>query len=210
MTAATMSLPRTPTFDVRRPLVIDTRPLGRRPGSLSELERTILAPDNYGLDLIAVPRGAQLAIEMRLEAVLDGVLVTADVHAPVRGECVRCLEPVDSTVSAHLVELWSYPEQAHRFARTAGPAGDGADLRQLDGDLLDLEPALRDAICLALPASPLCRPDCGGLCVACGIRLDDAGPGHQHAQTDPRWAALGQLTDTVAGPGPGPATPTKD
>ena len=49
----------------------------------------------------------------------------------------------------------------------------------LDGDLLDLEPVLRDAVVLALPMSPLCREDCPGLCVQCGVRLDD-GPDHRH------------------------------
>ena len=67
----------------------------------------------------------------------------------------------------------------------------------LDGDLLDLEPVLRDAVVLALPMSPLCREDCPGLCVECGVRLDDAGPDHRHSDAlDPRWAALRQLEDS--------------
>ena len=66
----------------------------------------------------------------------------------------------------------------------------------LDGDLLDLEPVLRDAVVLALPMSPLCREDCPGLCAECGVPLADAGPGHRHDEaTDPRWAALKQLGD---------------
>jgi uncharacterized protein len=68
--------------------------------------------------------------------------------------------------------------------------------RFLDGDLLDLEPVLRDAVVLALPMSPLCREDCPGLCIECGVPLDDAGPGHRHDDSpDPRWAALEQLGD---------------
>jgi uncharacterized protein len=69
-------------------------------------------------------------------------------------------------------------------------------MRYLDGDLLDLEPALRDAVVLALPMSPLCRDDCPGLCVECGVPLADAGLGHRHeAAPDPRWAALRQFDD---------------
>jgi uncharacterized metal-binding protein YceD (DUF177 family) len=68
--------------------------------------------------------------------------------------------------------------------------------RYLDGDLLDLEPVLRDAVVLALPMSPLCLQDCPGLCIECGVPLADAGPGHRHDDSpDPRWAALEQLGD---------------
>ena len=52
---------------------------------------------------------------------------------------------------------------------------------------------MRDAVVLALPFRPLCRPDCAGLCPECGVRLDDAEPGHHHEQLDPRWSALGSL-----------------
>jgi hypothetical protein len=62
--------------------------------------------------------------------------------------------------------------------------------------LLDLEPAFRDAVVLALPMSPLCREDCPGLCAECGVPLADAGPGHRHDETvAPRWAALKHLDD---------------
>ena len=76
---------------------------------------------------------------------------------------------------------------------------DAADGYALDGDLLDLEPALRDALVLALPLAPLCREDCPGLCVECGALLAQAGPDHGHEPAiDPRWAGLQQLN----GPGP--------
>ena len=73
---------------------------------------------------------------------------------------------------------------------------DAGEIYHLDGDLLDLEPAFRDAVVLALPMSPLCREDCPGLCAECGAPLADAGPGHRHdAAVDPRWAALQQLSE---------------
>ena len=64
------------------------------------------------------------------------------------------------------------------------------DVSKLEDDLLDLEPLLRDAVVLALPFQPVCRPDCPGLCPQCGARLADE-PDHQHEQAiDPRWAGL--------------------
>lgn len=183
-------------FDPRRPLRIDTRPLGRRPGSLWEGTRTVEAPDTYGLALARVPAGSPLQLDIRLESVLDGVLVTAQVTAALAGECARCLEQVSDTLSVELVELWSYPEQAERHARTAGADREhDEEVRHLDGDVLDLEPALRDALVLALPLSPLCRDDCAGLCAECGARLDEVGPDHVHDRMDPRWLDLRGLYD---------------
>jgi uncharacterized protein len=62
----------------------------------------------------------------------------------------------------------------------------------VDGDLIDLEQAVRDAVVLALPQAPLCRDDCPGLCSQCGTRLAD-DPGHTHSTTDSRWADLAGL-----------------
>ena len=73
-----------------------------------------------------------------------------------------------------------FPTRAEElFAYQAG--GDAPYDYLLDGDLLDLEPALRDALVLELPLSPLCSLDCPGLCGQCGVRLADAGAGHGHA-----------------------------
>ena len=69
---------------------------------------------------------------------------------------------------------------------------------RLQGDLIDLEPLLRDAVVLDLPFQPLCREDCAGLCVECGANLNE-NPGHGHvADLDPRWAALQALEGGAA------------
>ena len=182
--------------DPRRPLVLDTRPLGRRPGSMWEGTWAVPAPAGLGRDLVRVPEGADLELDIRLEAVLDGVLVTATATVPTTGECARCLDEVRDELQVGFTELFSYPEQAERYARTSGDGSEDDDeVSRLDGDLLDLEQPLRDAVVLALPASPLCRPDCAGLCVDCGARLDDAGPEHTHDVIDPRWASLRGLEE---------------
>jgi uncharacterized protein len=134
--------------------------------------------------MAGVPEGSDLRLDVTLESVTEGVLVTATAVAPVTGECARCLEPLAQTVEVRFRELFSY-EQA---------AGDtDEDGYSLDGDLLDLEPVLRDALVLALPLAPLCRPDCPGLCAECGALLAEAGPEHGHDRAiDPRWAGLRQ------------------
>jgi uncharacterized protein len=173
------------TLDPRGVLVFDTRALGRQPGAAREETRTIPAPDALRVELASVPAGAEVELTVRLEAVHEGVLVTGSATAPVSGECARCLEPVTSSVEASFQELYYYEPS---------PGEDDEDMLLLEGDLLDLEPVLRDAVVLALPLSPLCSDDCAGLCAQCGARLADAGPGHQHDDVVlPEWEALRQL-----------------
>ena len=167
-------------LDPHAPLVFDTRELGRRPGSMRSVTRTVPAPEDLGVEMVAVPTGADLELELRLEAVMEGVLVSGTARAPLAGECARCLEPLSSELEVSIQQLYAYPG--------SGSAED-EDVERLEGDLLDLEPALRDAVVLALPLSPVCSEDCLGLCVTCGARLSD-DPDHEHVETDPRWAAL--------------------
>ncbi len=158
-------------LDPRGPLVFDTRAL--RPGSVRTEDRTVPAPAGLGVELVRIPEGADLQLHVQLEGVAEGTLVTAAVSAPLTGECARCLEPVPSATQVRMQELFAYeaPEEE--------PDADGY---VQDGDLLDLEPALRDALVLELPLAPLCSGDCPGLCIECGVRLADAGAGHGHAQ----------------------------
>lgn len=179
-------------LDPRAPLVLDTRDLGRRPGSQRELSRTVPAPADLGIEVLRVPQGAEVELDLRLEAVMDGVLVTGEAHAPLEGECVRCLEPITDEVDVTFQELYLYDDT--RDAASVQREGD-EEVGVLDGDLLDLEPVLRDAVVLALPFQPLCQDDCLGLCADCGARLaDDPDHGHE-APVDPRWAGLSGLKD---------------
>jgi len=181
----------------RGPLVFDLRSLSRQAGSSRSETRVAPAPADLRLELASVPEGSDVELDLRFDAVSEGVLVTGTATAPVTGECARCLGPVASTVTVSFMELYRYVEDRPRAARIRElePAEDSAEEeRFLDGDLLNLEPAFRDAVVLALPMSPLCREDCPGLCVECGVPLAEAGPGHQHDdQPDPRWAGLTKL-----------------
>ena len=139
-------------LDSRNPLVFDTRDLG--PGSARTLTRIVPAPEYLGVEMARVLPGAELELEVQLEGVTEGVLVTATVSGPLAGECARCLEPFTSATKVRFQELFVSPENA-----VPGTAGlqDEADSYQLDASgLLDLEPALRDAVVLELPLSPLC------------------------------------------------------
>jgi uncharacterized protein len=175
-------------LDPRAPLVLDTRELGRRPGSQRQKSFSVPAPADLGIEVLSVPEGSPVEFELRLEAVMEGVLVTGTARAGLVGECVRCLEEIRDDVVADFQELFVYDDDDN----DADDEDTGTS--RLEGDLVDLEPLLRDAVVLSLPFQPLCREDCPGLCIECGARLAD-DPGHQHEEPiDPRWAALQGLT----------------
>jgi uncharacterized protein len=187
-------------LDHRNPFVFDTHELGRRPGALQRLTREIDAPKDLGIrEVIEVPDGAPVELELRLESVMEGVLVTGTARALAEGECVRCLEPVELELEADFQEMFSYPDADERGRVIAEPdtdAEDDEDRLFLEDGLFDLEPVLRDAVVLALPMQPVCREDCAGLCSDCGANLND-DPDHHHEAVDIRWAALQGLAGTI-------------
>jgi uncharacterized protein len=204
-------MPNTRKHPPRGALVFDTRSLSRQAGSALTQSRTVPAPDDLRLELVYVPVDADVEIDVRFEAVTEGVLATGSGTAPLAGECARCLAPLAATLTAGFQELYLYDDGPPRGARGSHDGRRPHDQREkydrndqdterddeeryLDGDLLDLEPAFRDAVVLALPMSPLCRDDCPGLCVECGAPLAEAGPDHGHEDAiDPRWGGLKKL-----------------
>ena len=173
----------------RSPLVVDISRLGRRPGSMMTFSETVPSPSRIGLDLIAIDEGAPLELDLRIESVSEGALVTGTVSAPTSGECARCLSPITGHVRIDLTELFAYPDSATDETTEAD------EVARVVGDAVDLEQPIIDAVGLALPFAPLCGPDCVGLCPQCGVPLATAEPGHHHDQLDPRWAKLANMLD---------------
>lgn len=165
--------------------VINTRELGRRPGDSRAVHRSAPTRHTLGIEgVIAAPAGTEVELDMLLESVVEGVLVSGTAGVAVVGECSRCLDPISSRVEVELTELFAYPDS------TTDATTDEDEVSRLAKDLVDLEPVVRDAIVLALPNAPLCSEDCAGLCPDCGGKWADLGPDHRHETIDPRWAAL--------------------
>lgn len=166
------------------PWVIDTRGFGHSPGSSRHHRFSPGAPAGFGLDMISVPEGEPIDLDLLLEAVVEGVLVSGTVRAAVSGECARCLDPVSDHVEVELRELFAFPDSATDVST------DEDEVSRLNDDLIDLETVVRDAVLPALPTAPLCSSDCPGLCSGCGAKWADLDPEHHHETIDPRWAAL--------------------
>ena len=126
---------------------------------------------------------------VRLIRTNRGILATADLSAALALECSRCLRDI-----AHGVEARFQEEYLPALDLATGrplPTDDEPDVARLsDHHELDLETPIREAIQLAEPIAPLCRPDCPGLCVVCGGRLDEGTHDHPDEDVDPRLEAL--------------------
>jgi uncharacterized protein len=174
-----------PQHQAAGPWVIDTRDVGRRPGSSRSYHRVAPAPVGFGdPEVIGVAKGSEVELDLLVESVVEGVLASGTAKAATVGECSRCLDPLSGTVEVRFTELFAYPDSATEATT------DEDEVARLVDDLIDLEPTVRDAVVLALPQVPLCSPDCRGLCAECGVKWADLGPDHAHETIDPRWAAL--------------------
>ncbi|RAK26874.1 uncharacterized protein B0I29_12528 [Actinoplanes lutulentus] len=185
-------MPKSPQshLDPRRPLVVDTIKLPRQPGATRALSRVVPAPADLGLELISVLEGSDLELDLSMTSVSEGVYISGTVRGSLSGECGRCLNEIGESFEVPLAAMFAYVDS------TTEETTDDDEVGRMSGDLLDLEPAVRDAIVLTLPVTPLCRPDCPGLCPECGVHLDDLPVDHNHEDVDPRWAALRNLTNS--------------
>ena len=166
------------------PLVVSVTNLIHRHGTMETLTEVVPAPADLGNALIGVEEGSDIDLDIRMESVVDGILVTGSVVVDVHGECSFCLDPIDYEMSANIQELFVFEK-----APAGGPEDEVDEQYAVEDDSIDLEPALRDAVILQLPFQPVCRDTCQGLCADCGARLED-DPGHHHEVLDPRWSAL--------------------
>ena len=179
------------------PFLLNTHELPRRAGELKEYELDIQTYVRIGVPLIAVPEGDLIEVDARLESVAQGVLLSAEIFAVAKGECIRCLDPVELEIERMIQELYRY-EPTNEKGRKKKREEEDVDLEaedelQMEGDVLNLEIPIIYAIILALPVNPLCSTDCRGLCPECGEKWANLPEGHLHEVIDARWSGLEEL-----------------
>jgi uncharacterized protein len=164
-------------------LAVDVRELLQRPGAHKHV--VVRAPlADLATPVASVPPDRPVTVDVEIESVVEGLLVTGTVAASAVVHCVRCLRDLDHELEVEVREL---------FALEPG-ADEDEGYAVLPGDRLPLDTMARDALVLGFPAFPLCRPDCAGLCPVCGADRNSLDCGHGGTEAiDPRWAGLADL-----------------
>ncbi|EYT63267.1 hypothetical protein H483_0107580 [Dietzia sp. UCD-THP] len=183
---STTSRPRHQGRPAADSLVLDTRSITRTPGAMMQVRRAAVLPSSIGVELIRIPEGDEVDLDLDLTFVEEGVLVTGSVAGCAEVECARCLGEFTTEVSVDLTEMYA----AEGTAAAAGVEQD--EVRLLDGDLLDLEPALVDAFGLEFPMSPTCTDYGHSGCVNPDTPAPDGVSGDTEGRIDPRWAGLAE------------------
>ena len=161
----------------KTPWTLSVYDLLHRAGEMREHSIEVVVPERLGEGQVAVQAGAVLDLDVRLEGLHDGILVSAAVTGTATGECSRCLKPIAEPVEVDIAELFAYDvDEAFDY--------------QVHEDHVDLEPVVRDAVVLSLPFQPVCRPDCPGLDPVTGERVEDIPDYQPREGVDPRWSAL--------------------
>lgn len=164
------------------PFVVPVRDIVRHPGEMREHEFTVTLAEQWGEGIVSFESGAEVDIDVRLESVHEGILVSGTADAEYVGVCGRCLTDIVRPVEVEFQELFAYPSEEE------------TDFEVQD-DHVDLETLVREAAVLSLPFQPVCRPDCLGLDSKTGERLTESTRVEEDAPIDPRWSALQQITD---------------
>ncbi len=166
-----------------RGLVVNVAELLRRPGTQKHVELVAEAPELRVVDA-EVPPGETIDVDVLMESLSDGIVVSGRLTTRWSAVCRRCLAPIGQPLVAEVRELYQHHATSD-------------DAFEFRGEQLDLAPMVHEAVMLELPLAPLCRPDCAGLCPVCGADRNEGDCGHDQRSTDSRWAALDELRERL-------------
>jgi DUF177 domain-containing protein len=164
---------------------IDVSELLGHPGASKRatLEGTL---DGLGTEVAWVPEDGPIHAELLLESVVEGILVSGELRGRFHLRCARCLDEFDAPFDVSVTEMF-----------VPDPDEEADDYALMPEGLVDPEQMVRDAVGVELPFSPLCRPDCQGLCPVCGGNRNLGECPGDHPSADPRWAALEILLENT-------------
>ena len=176
-------------FDVGRVL---------REGAPEPFSRVGDAPERIGAEMIAVQQGTEVRLDGMVTPLGGGVLIDADVRAPLRGQCARCLRELSDDLDIHVSTVFSAGEGfLDQDDEDEDPEDDVAALVD---DLADITQAVIDEAVLALPFNPSCEEIRGESCdeESTGVPAPDGISGEEEPSPDPRWAGLAEKFGDLA------------
>ncbi len=113
----------------------------------------------------------------------QGLLLTGGFEGTITAQCVRCLKDFDHSIRWEMTELYAFNEKSVT----------DSGLILSDDAQIDLAPIIRDYAITEIPISPVCQPNCQGLCAECGQDLNQKDCGHHSSQDDHPFASLKDL-----------------
>lgn len=119
------------------------------------------------------------------------ILVRSLLHVDVELECGRCVSKFTAPLTLDIQEEF-VPKIAAGGEPLPAPE-DNSTFAIDERNILDLFEAVQQYASLAVPIKPLCKPDCAGLCPACGHNLNRGECPCPPQEIDPRWDTLRQL-----------------
>ena len=119
----------------------------------------------------------------RVSRTPQGLPVQVKMRATLCSQCVRCLVEFQQPLGIDFTELYAFTPRSVT----------DSDLILSEDGHIDLAPLVREYMLLEVPISPLCRPNCKGLCPICGQNLNEATCNHEDDEIDPRLEVLKAL-----------------
>src|SRR5699024_7963438 len=175
--------------DETKPWIVSVTDLIDAPGASEELEVTWPAPAELAVPLLGVEQGSPMQVDIRLDSVHEGILVSGTVTGALTGQCSRCLDSITGTTTVDIQELFQFEYD---------PTLEDDEQHRVERGVVSVDAVVRAALVTSLPFQPRCSRECEGLCDQGGSRLADAGPEHYREQLDPRWAALANFASESA------------
>lgn len=177
-------------------LVVNVLDLLRRPGSEKALSVVVKAGElDFGDSRI--DDASDVAVDIELESSSTGIIAQGKAHTRWQSVCRRCLRSVSGVVDAEIDEAFSREVAVVSRRHDEAASDTYGDVEPIVGDQIDFTLPVREAVLLAVPAAPLCRHDCPGLCPQCGVDLATKQCSCQVQTRDERWAALDGLRDKL-------------
>ena len=132
-----------------------------------------------------------LRVGLTVVRTLETFHLEGEIECPVEGACCRCLESAKENVEASMRLLLQCKAASEEELEAL--AEEEIEILRPGTDTFDMREALREEILLELPMQIHCQHDCKGLCPQCGQNLNVGSCSCKEEESDPRWAALGEL-----------------
>lgn len=165
--------------------------LNRADGSTTKFELPVGAAD-IDLESDYARIEGDLEVSGEVTAGDPVTVVSADVSVPLVIDCSRCLREIPLPMEFGFRTAFITSQEITDEQEVELDLQD-LELSFSEEEEVDLVDVVREQIILALPANPLCKEDCKGLCEICGGNLNEVSCDCRQDETDPRWAALKNL-----------------